>query len=633
MTRRRLQSLVGLGEEMKGDAIGKDDPAAAAAHYRTALRLVLDAEESLSENPGILGRIEEAEEIQAKLAAVGDPGAAADTAAAILAVADAALTQPVRRDIDPPELRVAIAAAFADLAEAAADGYDLAAFRSLGLRFLDYDWERRYQSVNLVGAERFYRELVAAEAFLTAALAGAGEADRPHWLALRGRMRFWLSTLEGEGLPQDATIFRDWLEGSLADYAAAGGPEAVGLWDATIIGGANSRMVELADSHGEALDYVDRAAAAFRNAIDRNGAAGMPGPDGKPEDFLDLDQYRRRLAYDGYMLALERAMIRLRSDRFLSGIDAQPGSPGFDRAALADIGYAALDLARRREALRSEAEVNGLIERNSSWSLDTLGDLYWGATVAQLGGSLRIEAGLNGAPDLCERLAAHPYDITRSAAAVDYDSLDVDAVMNTCDDGTDRHRFHLARALSKAGTGSPDEILRYTLPAARANLPIAYNNISVLVGDAGGSGDEVQGLITTFAELSLIEAYPQVAALLRGEENSAVRAETFEWLARKAAALGVPEAYVDIAGLTPDVLTRALNYTLARNRFAAAGRTAEAAEMQARLDAYNLSSTNIKGLEAQAADRTIVAPRLLDDAQITRIEDLLWDARSQASIR
>ena len=45
---KRLQSLVGLVEEMKGDAIGDSDPAAAAAHYRAALALVLNTEEALS---------------------------------------------------------------------------------------------------------------------------------------------------------------------------------------------------------------------------------------------------------------------------------------------------------------------------------------------------------------------------------------------------------------------------------------------------------------------------------------------------------------------------------------------------------------------------------------------------------
>ncbi len=223
--------------------------------------------------------------------------------------------------------------------------------------------------------------------------------------------------------------------------------------------------------------------------------------------------------------------------------------------------------------------------------------------------------------------------MTRPTAAVDYDALDVDAVLDACDDGAARSLYQQARALSKAGTAAPDEILKLLLPSAREQLPIAYNNISLLVSDAGGTPEEVQELVSTFSQLSLIKAYPQIAKLLREEEKSAERAETFEWLARKAAALGVPEAYLDIAELTPDVLTRALNYTIARDLYTEAGRTADAAAIQAKLDAFNLSSTNVSSLAAQAANRTRVTPRLLDDALITRIEDLLWDARSQASLR
>jgi hypothetical protein len=546
---------------------------------------------------------------------------------------DGTLSQPVRRDVDPPELRTAIASALSDLAEAGADGYDLSAFRSLGLRFLDFDWESRFQSINQVGAERFYRELAAAEDFASAAAAGANDADRPYWLALRGRLRFWLSTLEFEGLSQEPAVFRDWLAGALEDYEAVGGAPSVSLWDATIIGGANSRMIELAATDAAALDHAARAAAAFRNAIDRDGTGeGYVGPNGQPDDFLDVDQYRRRLAFDGYVLALERAMIRLRGDRFLSGTAAQPGDPGYDRARLADMGYAALDLARQREWLRGEAEVTGLLERNSTWSLDTIGDFYWGATVGQLGAMMRREAGVNGTADLCERLAAHPYDVTRASAAVDFDALDVDAVLRACRESTPRSLFHQARALSKGGTAA-DEVLRLLLPSAREGLPIAYNSIAALVSDANGAIDDSQLLLTTFAQLSLIESYPEIAALLRENRKSATRAETFEWLARKAADLGVPEAYVDVAELTPDVLTQSLNIMIARDLYRGAGRAAEADAMQARLDRFNLSSSNIASLEGQAAARYRVTPVLLDDAMVTRFEDLLWDARSQATLR
>ena len=631
---RALKPLEGLVAELRGDELGDGDPAAAIGNYREALAIGLESRESLADQPGVLGRIRDAEEIGAKLAALGDTAARAEVAAAVLGMIDATLEEPVRRDIDPPELRASIVSAMSDLAAAGTGGYDMSGLDALRLRFLDFDWESRYQSINQVGAERFYRELTAAEAFASAALAQAEEADRAHWLVLRGRMRFWLSTLEFEDLPETQTTFHDWLAGALADYDAAGGPAAVSLWDATIIGGANSRMIELAASDAEALDYAAKATAAFRDAIDRDGTQdGYVGPDGSSDDFLDFTQYRRRLAFDGYVLALERAMIRLRDDRMLSGRGPQPGDSGYDRAVLADIAYASLALAQQREALRGEAEVNALIEPNTTWSLDTVGDAYWGAPVAELGALLRREAGLNGNANLCERLAAHPYDVTRATAAVDQDVLDADAVLNACTGDTARDQYHRARALAKANSASPQELFELLLPAVREGLPVAYNNVSSLVGDAGGANDDAQRLMTTFSQLSLIKAYPEIAALLRQQMKSAARAETFEWLARKAADLGVPEAYVDIADLTPDVLTQALNDMIARDLFREQGRTAEADAMQDKLDAFNLSSSNLDGLAAQAAARYQVKPVLLDDAFVARIEDLLWDARSQGTLR
>ena len=304
-------------------------------------------------------------------------------------------------------------------------------------------------------------------------------------------------------------------------------------------------------------------------------------------------------------------MIRLRGDRFLSGVEAAARRcrTSTGRASPRSATPPSTSRAGARRSA-SEAEVNGLIETNSTWSLDTLGDFYWGSTVAQLGALLRLEDGLNGTPDLCDRLAAHPYDVTRPTAAVDYDALDVE-----CGHGRLRRRHRRGTSTPRRGRcrrpgrTAPDEISGCSCPAARESLPIAYNNISILVSDAGGTVDEVQGLVTTFSQLSLIKAYPQIAALLREQQKSAARAETFEWLARKAATLGVPEAYIDIADLTPDVLTRALNYTIARDLFARPAAAPRPTEMQAKLDAFNLSSTNVSSLEAQAAARTTVTPQ------------------------
>ncbi len=618
---KSLGVLNALVEEAKGDELAATDPRAAAGHYRVALAIVVSADESLAEHSGAVGRIGKVEELGEKLARVDEPSASAEAAVAALGILDKALTEPVKRDVDPPELRTAIVKALTILAGAGDAGYDLSTLRGLKLGFLDYDWESRYQAINQVTAGRYYSELEAAEKFATTALDHAGPEDRGHWLALRGSLRFWLSTLEGEDVADvDPGVFRQYLDGAIADYAEAGGPDQVGLWDATIIGGAYSKMIEIAPAGADVSDYVEKSNAAYKNAMAR-------------DEFLDLDDYRRRLTYDGAMLSLERAMIRLRDDAFLSGIGAQPGEPGYDEKHLADLGYAALDLARRREALRDEAEVNGLVQTNTTWSLDTLGDFYWGATVAQLGGLLRLEDGANGKPTQCDVLGAHPFDVTRPAKAVDYDALDADRVLTACAGETPRDQYYQARAYAKSGGASNEEIMRLLLPSAKDGLPISYNNLSLMVSDAGGTTEDAQDLVSTFSFLSLIKAYPEIARLLKDNENTATRAETFEWLARKAAALDVPEAYLDIADLTPDILTKALQLTIGRNLFTSAGRTAEAGAVQATLDALNLSRSNVATLDSEVDGRPRIAVHLIDDAIEAKLTSLLSDARSQASLQ
>ncbi len=99
---------------------------------------------------------------------------------------DAALTHAGASRYRSARAARAIAGAFTDLAAAGAGGLgDLTAMRDLGLTASRLRLgEPRYQSINQVGAERFYRELTAAEAFLTAAVDEAGDEDRLHWLAL-----------------------------------------------------------------------------------------------------------------------------------------------------------------------------------------------------------------------------------------------------------------------------------------------------------------------------------------------------------------------------------------------------------------------------------------------------------------
>ncbi len=606
--RDSLTVLIALVEEALGDESAAKDPDQAAKHYRKALQLIASTPVTLSVEGGITGRIADVEGLRDKLHAVDAADADAESAAVILQIVDAEFSEPITHEGD---LRSAVRQAFEHLAAADAQHFDFDRLKNLRLAFLDYDWESRYQSISQTTAVAFLNELVAAEGFLTAELEHADQSEKARWLAARGRIRFWLSTLGDEDLPgHDPADFDHWLDASIADFEAIGNREELSPWDAIVLGSAYSRAIERAPDGTDTASTLEKAADAFEQAI-------------HDPKFDDFGEYRRRLAFDGYVLALERSLLRIRRDPFLAGFGPQPGDPDYDRDRLANLAFDAFSLARRREEVRAEADSLGLLGKDSGWSLDTLGDYYWGFTAAQAGALLRIESGANGPPTECDRLAAHPHDVDRSTRPVDFSSVDVDQVLAACRGDTPRDMFNRARALSKMSDPDEPAILNLLIPAAKAGLPIAYNNLSIMIGSLNPDFVSPAELQTTFSSLSLVDAYPGLSDLLRPRTSDDERRNTFKWLASKAAALDVPEAHRDLAELaSDDPLTRGLHLVVAEKLFAEAGRNAEADAASADLAALNLSSKDIKDVQAAAENREHTDLVLIDESLAAQILSL-----------
>ena len=354
---------------------------------------------------------------------------------------------------------------------------------------------------------------------------------------------------------------------------------------------------------------LDKATAAFERAI-------------ADPAFPSLVEYRRRLAFDGYVLALERAMGRVRRDPLLAGSGPQPGEAGYDRNQLADLVFDAFSLASRREDVRRRAESLGLVRDGTDWSLDTLGDYYWGFTAAQAGGLLRIEDGANGPATDCDRAAAHPQDVERSARPVGYSAIDVDRVLAACQGDTPREMFNRARALAKRGD-SEVAIINLLIPAAKAGLPIAYNNLAIMIGSLAPDFVTAAELLTTFSSLSLEDAYPELSDLMRQHLTDDKRRETFKWLAGKAAALDVPEAHRDLAELaSDDPLVRGLHLAIAEQLFNDAGRHDEADAAGAALAALNLSSDDVQWVQTRVKERERTKLVLVDETLASRLLSL-----------
>ncbi len=303
----------------------------------------------------------------------------------------------------------------------------------------------------------------------------------------------------------------------------------------------------------------------------------------------------------------------------LSGFGPQPGDPGYDRDRLADLVFDTLSLVREREAVRDEAGKLGLLRDGSSWPLDMVADYYWGFAAAQAGALLRIEDGANGSASECDRLAAHPNDVTRTTRPVGFSEIDVGLVLAACSGDTPREMFNRARALSK--TSDPDQvtILGLLIPAAEAGLPVAYNNLAIMIGSLRPDFVSPADLRTTFSALSLKQAYGELSKLLRPATKNDDRRATFVWLASKAAALDVAEAHRDLAELADDPLTRGMHLAVAEELFAADGRNAEADAASADLAALNLSSDDIVAVQEAASKRERTDLVLVDQALADQI--------------
>lgn len=590
-----LLLLKAIVEEELGDSLASADTEAAAAHYREALRMVVQTEMTLSEEGGIAGRLADVEQLGEKLRAIGAADADAAEAAAVVTVIDSEMDVPITANA---ALRETLRRAIEQLAASDPAIIDFTSLQDLRFDFWDYDWQSRAANVSGGSAPDFLEELVAAEAFVSAMLDHVGP-DHDRLSAVRGRLRFWLSTLSSEDMPsRDPAEFDRWLDGAMADFESVD-PASLFAWDAGLLGAAHGYELARAPVGADIAPVLARSLEAFERAI-------------AAPTFSEIGDYRRRLVLDGAVRVLDDALTRVLESPRLSGFGPNPGDPDFDRDQVADFALAAFSFADLRETFRDRADELGLLRDGSGWPLDTAADYYWGFAAAEAGALLRIADGTNGPATGCDRVAAHPHDVTRTTAPVDFSDIDVGVVLAACTGDTPREMFNRARGIGKSSEPDQATILKFLIPAAEAGLPVAYNNLAIMIEalrpDFVSPGD----LRTTYSALSLKSAYGALSNLLRPMATDESR-ETFAWLAAKAATLDVAEAHRDLADLlADDLLARGMHLAVAEELFAAEGRNAEADAAGASLAALDLTSDEIVAVRQAASSRERMPLVLVD---------------------
>ncbi|MCB1489618.1 MAG: hypothetical protein KDJ88_19425, partial [Bauldia sp.] len=601
-----LSVLAAIVEEELGDSTVASDPAAAAGHYRKALKVAGESRITLSDDAGVSGRLATVERLRDKLRAAGAADADTAAASAVVRIVDSEASTPLEGEAKA-ELRDALRQAVATLAAADVESADLAGLGGLTFGFWDYDWQSHQNFVRDEEAAAHLEELIAAEKFVSLLLDNAAGDERDRLSVIRGRLRFWLSTLADEELasPPDPAQFEAWLDGAIADFELAR-DGAFKAWDWGVLGNAYGR--KFAASTGGALDepLVAKAVAAFERAL-------------PPAISEEIGDYRIRLILDGEVRVLENAMGRDLRDPALSGFGPYPGDPDYDADRLADLTFDIFSLARQRDTVRKNAAAAGVLREGSGWPLDTPADYYWGFAAAQAGAPLRIADGANGEPTECDRLAAHPNDVTRTTRPVAFSEIDLARVLEACSGDSARDKFNRARGMSKNPDADQLAILDLLIPAAEAGLPVAYNNLAIMISQVRPDFISAGDLRTTFSALSLKAAYSELAALLRPRIDDDKRREAFRWLAAKAAALDIAEAHRNLADLSTDRLERGAHLSIAAELFAAEGRNEEADAATAALAALNLGSDEILSVQDATKNREKTSLVLVDETLADQI--------------
>ncbi|MBN8996867.1 MAG: hypothetical protein J0H94_16720 [Rhizobiales bacterium] len=606
----RLNPLLALVEEAFGKEQRDSDKAAAAEHFRTALRLYV-------------GTLDDARRLRGELLALGDESAHMLAAGAVLSVIDRNFPSPIVYDVDARREVTSALKLLATPDAANATGGD---FSDLAFGFLDFDYSSRNRAVDDSPRE-FLDELMAAERFFTARL--EAKPGDPKWLALRGRVRFWMAQLDDNRPPEATPAAKArWLEDAIADFEAARKAGRIGLWDMFLLAQATTDHADLMIRSGarDWKTWADRGIATYLAVVN-------------DPDFASLDRgvsktYRQRLVFNGLTRFLSVAVRDLLSIEPLSGNKVLATDPSYDRAKAVDLAFDALTFAAEREAVVADATRRGLVEpASANWYMDRRADYLWGYTVASLGAAARIIDGANGEPGICDTLASHASDVERNALPVGSESLRVDRILAECPETTPRNLYFRARALSarrQDWAANADKVTNLLLSAARQGVAIAYHNLSVTLttGRLPAVPDNryeiADNLWTTYAGLTLLKGYPDIAPWLREGAVTPERQATFRWLAGKAAALGVAEAHADLgadAGLP--VRERALHLKVAGRLFAAAGRASDADAAEAAFAALGLAATDLAAVTAEAEAWQEQRPATITSDLERKIIDLL----------
>ncbi len=230
----------------------------------------------------------------------------------------------------------------------------------------------------------------------------------------------------------------------------------------------------------------------------------------------------------------------------------------------------------------------------------------YGWPIGFLSGLVNLERGVSSVTR-CDLLAADPYDPLRRGPGLTLDKVDAAAAETECraehekQPGDSRTTYQLARAIS-ADTSREAEYMPIAREAAGQGASPAFALIAYALSqkDDARAGD---AYVAT-AQHTLIDSFPALYPFLAARATTAEEKGGLEWLARKAAALGVPEAHLALADLAEDPVEALFHAKLAAHLFGQKINVAGAAEAAQKAAGTSVSQADVDSVDARIADWT-----------------------------
>ena len=261
-----------------------------------------------------------------------------------------------------------------------------------------------------------------------------------------------------------------------------------------------------------------------------------------------------------------------------------------------------LALAAEKDAVNATLIAMGAGNSDFDFARGRYRMLSYGFPTGFLSGLVHLE-NANSVVTRCDVLASDPYDAGRRApgrlvADVASEAEAACSAAHQADPTEPRATFQLARAMSRLTNRSP-QFMPLAVQAAESGVAAAFVLIAETLEEK--KDDRSEQAYAAAAQRALIESFPVLYPFLESRAADDDDRKGLAWYAEKAAALGVPEAHLALAGLSDDPVARQVHLALAARIWTESGNPA-AANMALGQAVADLGGVQVEEVEARVAE-------------------------------